>query len=54
MADEGTLACYLPGDVRAYYGWNQNSIVCCGVGPTGHWANHPRPDSEFIPTKDSG
>ena len=45
---------YLSGAVRAYYGWNQNSIVCRGVEPTGHWANHPRPDGEFIPTKASG
>ena len=45
---------YLAGDVRAHYGWNQNSIVCRGVEPTGHWANHPRPDGESIPTKDDG
>ena len=45
---------YLSGDVRAHYGWNQNSIVCRGVEPTGHWANHPRPTGESIPTKDSG
>ena len=45
---------YLSGDVRAYYGWNQNSMVCRGVEPTGHWANHPHPDGEFISTKGSG
>ncbi len=44
---------YLSADVRAYDGWNQHSIVCRGVEPTGHWANHPRPDGEFIPTRDS-
>ena len=41
---------YLSGDVRAHYGWNQHSIVCRGVEPAGHWANHPRPDGELIPT----
>ena len=44
----------LSGGVRACYGWNQNSIVCRGVGPTGHWVNHPRLGGEFIPTKNSG
>ena len=44
----------LSSDVRAYNGWNQNSIVCRSVEPTGHWANHPRPDGELIPTKGSG
>ena len=34
---------FLSSDVRAYNGWNQHSIVCRGVEPTGHWANHPRP-----------
>ena len=45
---------YLSGDVRAYYGLNQNSIVCRGVEPTGHWANHSRPDGELIPNRDGG
>ena len=45
---------FLSSDVRAYNGWNQHSIVCRGVEPTGHWANHPRPGGEFIPTKDDG
>ena len=43
---------YLSKDVRAYNGWNDNSIVCRGSEPTGHWANHPRPDGELIPIKD--
>ncbi len=43
---------YLSKDVRAYNGWNDNSIVCRGSEPTGHWANHPRPDGELIPVKD--
>lgn len=40
---------YLSSDVRAYNGWNQHSIVCRGVEPSGHWANHPRPEGELIP-----
>ena len=42
---------YLSKDVRAYNGWNENSIICRGAEPTGHWANHPRPEGELIPTK---
>ena len=41
---------YLSTDVRAYDGWNANSIWCCGTDVGGHWANHPRPDGELIPT----
>ena len=41
---------YLPADVRAYNGWNANSIWCRGTDAAGHWANHPRPDGELIPT----
>ena len=44
---------YLSSDVRAYNGRNQNHIVCPSVEPTGHWANHARPDGELIPTKGS-
>jgi ectoine hydroxylase-related dioxygenase (phytanoyl-CoA dioxygenase family) len=44
---------YLSSDVRAYNGWNQHSIVCRGVEPTGHWASHPRPDGEFIPRQEA-
>lgn len=43
---------YLSRDVRAYNGWNENSIICRGEEPTGHWANHPRPGGELIPTKE--
>ena len=42
---------FLSSDVRAYTDWNQHSIVCRGSEPTGHWANHPRPEREFIPQK---
>ena len=41
---------YLSADVRAYDGWNANSIWCRGTDAGGHWANHPRPDGEAIPT----
>lgn len=44
---------YLSSDVRAYNGWNKNSIVCRGEDPSGHWANHPRPPGEVIPRKES-
>ena len=44
---------YLSADVRAYDGWNANSIWCRGTDPTGHWANHPRPHGEEIPTPES-
>ena len=42
---------FLSPDVRAYNDWNQHSIVCRGSEPTGHWANHPRPERAFIPQK---
>lgn len=42
---------FLSSDVRAFNGWNQHSIVCRGSEPTGHWANHPRPNGEEIPQK---
>ncbi|MFT5445590.1 MAG: non-heme Fe2+,alpha-ketoglutarate-dependent halogenase [Gammaproteobacteria bacterium] len=42
---------FLSSDVRAFNGWNEHSVVCRGVEPTGHWANHPRPDGELIPRK---
>ena len=41
---------FLAADVRAFHGWNAHSIVCRGDDPSGHWANHPRPDGEEIPT----
>ena len=45
---------FLSSDVRAYNGWNSHSIVCRGVEPSGHWANHPRPAGEDIPVKHVG
>ena len=44
---------YLSAAVRAYNGWNANSIWCPGIDAGGHWANHPRPDGEVIPTPTS-
>ena len=41
---------YLSADVRAYDGWNANSIWCRGTDPGGPWANHSRPHGELIPT----
>ena len=44
---------YLSADVRAYLDWNTNSIWCRGTDAGGHWANHPRPPGEEIPTPDN-
>ena len=41
---------YLSADVHAYDGWNVHSIWCRGEDPRRHWANHPRPEGELIPT----
>ena len=46
----GLATRYLSADVRAYDGWNANSIWCRGTDAGDHWANHPRPDGEVIPT----
>lgn len=42
---------FLSPDVKAYGGWNEHSIICRGVDPDNHWADHPRPDGETIPIK---
>ena len=39
---------YCPPDVRAYWGWNEKSIICRGSDPSGHWANVPRPESNVL------
>ena len=44
---------YLSADVRAYDGWNANSIWCRGTDAGGHWANHPRRHGEVIPIADN-
>ena len=30
--------------------WNQNSILCRGTDPAGHWANIPRPETDYMAT----
>jgi ectoine hydroxylase-related dioxygenase (phytanoyl-CoA dioxygenase family) len=42
---------FLSADVKAFNGWNVHSIICRGKDPSGHWANHPRPEGELIPAK---
>ncbi|MBI1927605.1 phytanoyl-CoA dioxygenase family protein [Candidatus Poribacteria bacterium] len=42
---------FVPPEVRAYRGWNQNSIICRGTDPSGHWAHNPRPSEDTIPEK---
>jgi non-haem Fe2+, alpha-ketoglutarate-dependent halogenase len=29
-------------------GWNKNSIVCRGADSAGHWANIPRPETDYL------
>jgi len=41
---------FVPPDVRAFKGWNRNSILCRGRDPSGHWANIPRPESDEVPS----
>jgi ectoine hydroxylase-related dioxygenase (phytanoyl-CoA dioxygenase family) len=45
---------FLSADVKAFNGWNVHSIVCRGEDPSGHWADHPRPEGELIPVKGEG
>lgn len=40
---------YAAADVRSLDpGWNQNSVLCRGVDPDGHWANLPRPERDYL------
>lgn len=39
---------YAATEVRASHGWNQNSVLCRGVDPEGHWANWPRPEKDVL------
>lgn len=40
---------YAATDVRSFdEGWTQNSILCRGVDPAGHWANNPRPERDYL------
>ena len=45
---------YLSSDVRASDGWNEDSVICRGTDPSGHWANHPRPTHDSVPDKQQG
>ena len=40
---------FASSEVKAYLGWNKNSIICKGTDKSGHWNNIPRPSSETIP-----
>ncbi len=40
---------FVPPEVRALKDWNRNSTICRGHDPSGHWANHPRPEGDAIP-----
>lgn len=42
---------FVSADVRALQDWNRNSVICSGADPSGHWANWPRPDGEYIPQR---
>ena len=34
---------FASSEVKAYLGWNKNSIICKGTDKSGHWNNIPRP-----------
>ena len=40
---------FVPPEVRALKDWCRNSTICRGRDPSGHWANHPRPNGDTIP-----
>ncbi len=42
---------YCPPTVRAWWGWNEKSILCRGRDPSGHWANIPRPSADLLPAR---
>jgi len=40
---------YAATDVRSLDdGWRQNSIICRGSDPSGHWANVPRAETDYL------
>ena len=39
---------YASTDVFAHEGWNQNSILCCGVDADGNWVDIQRPEKETV------
>jgi hypothetical protein len=44
---------FLSGDVRTYFGRNQQSIVCRGTETTGNWANHALFETAKTPDLDT-
>jgi chlorinating enzyme len=42
---------FVPPDVYAYNNWNTHSVICRGSDPNTHWAHHPRPEHDAIPSK---
>ncbi len=45
----GLTVRYASASVRSLDpGWTQNSILCRGEEPTGHWANVPRPETDIL------
>lgn len=42
---------FLSSDVRAFNGWNEDSVICRGHDESGHWANNPRPAGDSIPAR---
>ena len=45
---------FISPDVRAYNGWNQNSVICRGRDPADHWEHIPRPEGDSVPAANSG
>lgn len=40
---------YASAEVRSLdEGWTKNSILCRGSDPDGHWANVPRPETDYL------
>jgi non-heme Fe2+,alpha-ketoglutarate-dependent halogenase len=47
----GLTVRYASTEVRSLDdGWNKNSILCRGSDPDGHWANVPRPETDYLDT----
>lgn len=40
---------YAAAEVRSFDpGWTQNSVLCRGVEPSGHWTDNPRPETDIL------
>ena len=42
---------FVPPDVYAHKGWNQQAVICRGSDPWDHWVHCPRPEGERIPER---